>query len=215
MEQPVPLRDAARTGKAGAMRLFGKSPKPGPVPARLRVHHPWNPPEAEIPAIVPIDTLRFEQSDQAAVAITGLLAYSQGFEITVIRLIRPGVPGMDEDLPSPRDTPAGRRALADRLMDRQYFQISLQLSDGQTVISDGRRGDAEPPGPILQRRGGGGTSHFQQLRWWAWPLPPAGPLEFICQWPTYGITETRVSIDAQLILDAARRSVRPWPGSES
>jgi hypothetical protein len=149
------------------------------------------------------------------VAITGLLAYSQGFEITVTRLIRPGIPGMDEDLPSPRDTPAGRRALADRRMDWQYFQISLQLSDGHTVISDGRRGDAEPPGPILQPRGGGGTSHFQRLRWWAWPLPPAGPLEFICQWPAFGITETRVSIDAQLILDAARRSVRPWPESES
>jgi hypothetical protein len=96
-------------------------------------------------------------------------------------------------------------------MDQHYFQISLQLADGQTVISYGRRGDAEPPGPILQRRGGGGTSHFQQLRWWAWPLPPVGPLKYVCQWPTYGITETRVSIDAQLILDAARRSVRPWP----
>ena len=192
------------------MRLFGRS-KPEPVPAQPRVHHPWNPPEAEIPAIVPLSTLRFEQSEQAAVAITGLLAYSQGFEITVIRLIRPGVPGMDEDLPSPRDTLAGRRALADRLMDQHYFQISLRFADGQTIISDRRRGDAETPGPILQRRGGGGTSHFQQLRWWAWPLPPAGPLEFICQWPTYGITETRISIDAQLILDAARRSVRPWP----
>ena len=95
-------------------------------------------------------------------------------------------------------------------MDRQYFQISLQLADGQTVISDGRRGDAEPPGPILQPRGGG-TSHFQQLRWWAWPLPPAGPLEFICQWPMYEITETRVGVDAQLILDAAQRSIRLWP----
>jgi hypothetical protein len=82
-----------RRGKAGAMRLSGKSPKPEPVPARPRVHHPWDPPEAEIPAIVPISTLRFEQSEQAAVAITGLLAYSQGFEITVTRLIRPGVPG--------------------------------------------------------------------------------------------------------------------------
>jgi hypothetical protein len=197
------------------MRLFGKSPEQEPVPARLRVHHPWNPPEAEIPAIVPIGTLRFEQSEQAAVAVTGLLAYSQGFQITVTRLIRPGVPGVDEDLPSPRDTPAGRRALADRLMDQRYFQLSLQLSDGRTVISDGHPGDTEPPGPVLRRRGGGGSSHFQQLRWWAWPLPPAGPLEFICQWPTYGITETRVSIDAQLILDAARRSVRPWPESES
>jgi hypothetical protein len=197
------------------MRLFGKSPEPEPVPARLRVHHPWNPPEAELPAIVPIDTLRFEQSEQAAVAITGLLAYSRGFEFAVTRLIRPGVPGMDEEARLPKDTPAARRALAGRLMDQQYFQISLQLSDGRTVVSERRRGDTEPPGPILQQRGGGGTSHFQQLRWWSWPLPPAGLLEFICRWPSYGMTETRVSIDAQLIIDAARRSVRPWPENQT
>ena len=60
-------------------------------------------------------------------------------------------------------------------------------------------------------RGGGGTSHCEQSRWWAWPLPPSGPLEFICHWPALGTGETRVGIDAQLILDAARRSIRLWP----
>jgi hypothetical protein len=194
------------------MRLFGKSPDPEPVPARRRVHHPWNPPQAELPATVPIGTLRFEQSEQAAVAITGISAYSQGFEISVTRLIRPGLPGLDEAFPRPGDTPAARRAF---LTDRRSFQISLQLSDGRTVTSDGPRGDAEPPGPILQQRGGGGSAHFQQSRWWAWPLPPAGPLQFICQWLPYGITETRVSIDAQLILDAARQSIQLWPENGS
>lgn len=87
------------------MRLFGTSPKPGPEPSRLRVHHPWNPPEAEIPAIVPVSTLRSGQSGQAAVAITGLLAYSQGFEITVTRLIRPGILAWTKTSPR-RGTPA-------------------------------------------------------------------------------------------------------------
>ena len=68
-----------------------------------------------------------------------------------------------------------------------------------------------PAAPILQSRGGGGTSHSQLFQWWVWPLPPAGPLEFICQWPVYGIGETRVGIDGQVILDAARRSVQLWP----
>ena len=49
------------------------------------------------------------------------------------------------------------------------------------------------------------------FQWWVWPLPPAGPLEFICQWPVYGIGETRVGIDGQVILDAARLSVQLWP----
>jgi hypothetical protein len=65
--------------------------------------------------------------------------------------------------------------------------------------------------PILQSRGGGGTSHSQLFWWWVWPLSPARPLEFICQWPVYGIGITRVGIDGQVILDAARRGVQLWP----
>jgi len=33
-------------------------------------------------------------------------------------------------------------------------------------------------------------------------------------WPAFGIAESRSGIDAQLILDAARRSVRLWPEIE-
>jgi hypothetical protein len=57
--------------------------------------------------------------------------------------------------------------------------------------------------------GGALGTHFS--RWWAWPLPPAGPLEFVCEWPAIGVAETRAVIDAQLILDAAARSTRLWP----
>jgi hypothetical protein len=39
-------------------------------------------------------------------------------------------------------------------------------------------------------------------------------LEFVCGWPASGIAETRAAIEAQLILDAAARSVRPWPENE-
>jgi hypothetical protein len=39
-------------------------------------------------------------------------------------------------------------------------------------------------------------------------------LEFVCEWPTFGIAESRAGIDTQLVLDAARRSIRLWPESE-
>ena len=51
-------------------------------------------------------------------------------------------------------------------------------------------------------------------RWWAWPLPPAGPMEFVCEWLALGIPESRAGLDAQLILDAAGRSIRLWSGDE-
>jgi hypothetical protein len=184
------------------MGLFRKSPPPRPA-LRRRVPRPWDPPETEFPAIVPISTLQFDQSGPSAIAITGMSAYSNGFEISVTRLIRPDAPGFDQD-PVPG---AARGTLA----ERQPFQISLQLSDGRVIASGRSPGEADASGPILVPRGGGGTSHHLLLRWWAWPLPPSGPLEFICR---LGTGETRVGLDAQLILDAARRSVQVWPPDE-
>jgi hypothetical protein len=186
------------------MRFLRKTPRPEPPPRR--VHRPWDQPEAEFPAVVPIETLQFGRSEHAAVAITGMSAYSQGFEIFVARRIRPGTPGLDEDL--------GPYAVRRGLTEPQPFQIGMQFSDGRQAVTGRPQADSEPAGPILRPRGGGGTAHSQLLRWWAWPLPPSGPLEFTCQWPTYGIDGTRVGIDAQLILDAARRSVRLWPDHE-
>jgi hypothetical protein len=98
------------------------------------------------------------------------------------------------------------------LAERQSFQISLQLSDGRTVTSGRPHDDAEPTEPILRSNGGGDTSHCLRMRWWAWPLPPSGPLEFICQ---LGTGDSRAGIDAQLILDAAQRSVPVWPGDKA
>lgn len=184
------------------MRFFRKSPPPWPTLQR-RVPRPWDPPESEFPGIVPIDTLQFAPSEQAAVAITGISAYTNGFEIFVTRLLRPGGPGMDVD-PVPG-------ASSGMLAGRQSFQISLLFAGGRRVISRRPDGDSEPTGPILRSRGGGGTSHHSLSQLWAWPLPPKGPLEFVCQWSMYGIAETRVGIDAELILDAAQRSVRLWP----
>ena len=184
------------------MRSFRRRP---PVPKLARIlPRPWDPPETEFPAAVPISTLQFGRSGQTAIAITGVWAYSNGFEFFVTRIIRPDAPGFDED-PVP-GAPRGT------LAERQSFRISLQLADGSTVVSGRSDGDAEPTGPILRSSGGGGSSHRVVLRWWAWPLPPSGPLAFICQ---LGTGETRVSMDAQLILDASRHSVRVWPEGET
>jgi hypothetical protein len=184
------------------MRLFRKPPPPRPALQR-RVPRAWDPPQTEFPGIVPVNTLQLGRSEQAAIAITGMSAYSNGFEFAVTALIHPAAPGFDAETPD-------RHMLA-----HKPYRISLRLSDGRTVTSDRPQGHSEPTGPILRPRGGGGTSHYRHSQLWAWPLPPSGPLEFICHWPPLGTGETRVGIDAQLILDAARRSVQLWPQGDS
>lgn len=189
------------------MAFFDDAPAPEPEPPRP--HHPWELPEAEFPAVVAAGPLLLAQGEQVAVAVTSIYAYPAGFEILVGARIRPdgrGGPGNRE--------PGGRQ---DLIAARRSFRFGLQLSDGSKVIGDhgGHRTDpdAEPAGPILRPYAFGGGPRLQFSRWWAWPLPPAGPLEFVCEWPAFEITESRVGIDAQLIRDAAQRSIRLWPES--
>jgi len=116
---------------------------PLPRPVQRGVPRSWDPPETEIPGSVPIGTRPFGRSEQTAITITGILAYSNGFEIFLTRLRRPDAPGFDEDL--------------------EPFRFSVEFSDGRTVTHDqpyGRSGGrphgvAELVEPILWSRGGG------------------------------------------------------------
>jgi hypothetical protein len=181
------------------MGFFDELPAVEPEPPAP--HRPWDLPQAELPAIVPIQTLVLGHTERVAVAVTGLSAFAEGFEVFVTTRIRP--PGAAGD----------RESMPDRGAAGRSFRFGLLLSDGSKVIGEHGH-DAEPTGPVLRAfmSGGGLRSHFS--RWWARPLPPAGPLEFVCEWAALGVAETRAVIDAQLILDAAGRSTRLWPENE-
>jgi hypothetical protein len=186
------------------MGFFDEMPAVEPEPPAP--HRPWDPPQAELPGVVPIQTLTVGRSHRAAVAVTGISAFAEGFEVFVTSRIRPA------------GWAGEREAMPDRGAIRRSFHFGLLLSDGSKVIGEygGRwpADDTEPPGPVLRAfmSGAGLRSHFS--RWWAWPLPPAGPLEFVFEWPALGVAETRAVIDAQFILDASGRSTRLWPENE-
>ena len=67
------------------MRIFRKPPvwrKPPLGTLAHRVPRPWHQPETEFPASVPINALQFDRSEQTAIAITGIWAYTNGFDNT-------------------------------------------------------------------------------------------------------------------------------------
>ncbi len=117
------------------MGFFDDLPASEPAPPRR--HHPWEPPEAEFPGIVPADTLLLGRTDQVAVAVTGLSAFSAGIEIFLTARIRPGAGHPEEHLPGgPRDLAASRRS----------FRFGLQFSDGgKAAGSPGGGGRATMP----------------------------------------------------------------------
>jgi hypothetical protein len=189
-----------QSSRGDAMNLPSESPS-DPA-ARRRVVRAWERPETEFGVLVPVGILQFDRTEPSAVAVTALWAYSNGFEFMLTRLLRPDGPSLHRaPMPSLRKGGPGMR---------QPMTFGLGFADGSQVLGNvpSPAGDEEPPSRILDFLGGFGSTHRGDERLWTWPLPPSGRLDFICR---LGAVETRVSVDAQLILDAAQRSVQVWP----
>jgi hypothetical protein len=160
---------------------------------------PWERPDTEFPAVVPVGTLQFDTAGSSAVAITGLLAYRHGFEFFVTRLFRP----VKRKTGPPN--PGGPRR------GEEPLKIGVEFADGGQAFTGGwvDIGYAdEPDRPFVYPGGSMTKPNRMDGRWWVWPLPPPGRLDFICR---LGEAETRLSIDAQPILEASHRSTQAWP----
>lgn len=98
---------------------------------------------------------------------------------------------------------------------QESVHVGVQFADGRKGTNFGRGPElAEGAGPasvVLNPRGFGGGLRHRSWSYWVSPLPPAGPVTFVCEWAAAGISETQISLDAQQILDAASHSVRLWP----
>jgi hypothetical protein len=192
------------------MSFFDRLP-PAPPPEPEPPRPVWTKPEAALAGVV-AEELLLARTDDAAIAITGLLAYHTGFEFILGAVLRredrrglmfdPGLhhwSGRHDDEPLPAE----------------FLRMGVQFADAGVATNLGRPPfpppDAEPAGPLLLPEGGGGGGRRYDIRYWVWPLPPPGSVAFVCQWPAHGIPESRVEIDAQLILDAATRAIDLWP----
>jgi hypothetical protein len=96
--------------------------------------------------------------------------------------------------------------------------LGVQFADGRRATNLERRGPgSDGAGPVLMAGGGGSGGGRFDFQFWVWPLPPAGPLTFVCRWDAEGIELTRGEIDAAAILAASSQSEVLWPeqGDES
>jgi hypothetical protein len=99
----------------------------------------------------------------------------------------------------------------DGSLPERFLRLAVQFADGGLATNlDGWTDEPSPP-MLTGHRGGGGGDRRWDTGYWVWPLPPPGPVTFICEWPAYGIAESRSEIDGRLILDAAGRARQIWP----
>jgi hypothetical protein len=156
------------------------------------------------------------RSDAAAVTLRGLAVFPDGFSFTVNTYIRRRSPGSRD-----RSSHGGGLAFHvhtdvddDGNLAPHVLRFGLEFADGgratnldhvrdSTHVDDGTHG--------LQSGGGGGGDRSFSLRYWAWPVPTAGPLAVICEWPEYDIGEIRTEVPAELFAAALDQAHPIWP----
>ncbi len=171
-------------------------PEEEPEP-RYRTPAWIGPADDVIPATVPLEVV-LARTDDVLVWLGGVVAYDEGFAFDVRTVTR-----RRRDAPrDPFDMHGFRR-------DPQALRFGVQFADGRKAADEMfARG---PGGLVLTSMGGGGGGANWQQGYWVHPLPPPGPLTFVCAWPAFGIDEARTEVDAELVLEASRRAFVVWP----
>jgi hypothetical protein len=190
-------------------------PAEPPTPEQIQQwQRRMSPPENEFPAVVGLTVLLGHTND-AAVGITEIEAYSTGFQFTLAVRLRQARPELVHGrlfmLVSSHVHPGIEIPLADRLL------LGLEYPDGHraSTLQDIRMlgPNAMPDSPelvLVQHRGGGGEQSVDQT-YWVSPLPPEGPVTFVLAWPAFGMPESRTVLDGAAIRAAAGRSQLLWP----
>lgn len=166
-----------------------------------------------LPGVVAVE-LVIARTDEVAVCVSRLAAYTTGFEFELRTLAAPRRHDLELDpmLFGPHRhrlrKPGGQDALAEEML-----RFGVQFADGGKATNTGgfHHGEDPPPGPTMHSGGGGGGGGDWRQSEWVWPLPPPGAVAFVCEWPAARIPLSRVEIDAQVILDAAARAQPIFP----
>jgi hypothetical protein len=197
---------------------FFEPPEPQPLPAEHR-QPDWIGPASNILGVaVPLRIL-LARNDQVALAITDATAFPNGVEFSVVLRVRSFSAEARRSLthgsPFHLDRFAGDPPSEE--IPPELIRFGVQFADGRKATNlDDRHwhSEADPPGPVLSLRGGGGGDRAWDMRFWLWPLPPAGPLAFVAEWPLGGIALTRIEVDADPFLQAAAQAEPLWPEGE-
>jgi hypothetical protein len=174
------------------------------------------PPENEVPVAIPVNVV-LARTDDAAIALTGMQVYSTGVAFDVAVRVRTW-PDDDHGGLGELVFEHGRRG--SRLL------IGVELSDGRRASNVGGHGHghghghgpghgpgfgADPSGIVFHQSGGGGGQLAVDQSWWLSPVPPEGPVRFVCSCAELNLAETSVELDGTAMQRAAERVVTLWP----
>jgi hypothetical protein len=197
--------------------FFEPPPPPDPEEFVRPKPKPWHgaPPNV-LGGFVP-ERILLVRTERAVFTIQDITAYETGFSFTLKIKAQSLEDEFEEWDPFNARAVHRRRSSADPEIDPELFRFGVQFADGSKATNIGwpRWGygdeDEVPPGPVLLEGGGGGGGGDYRLGCWVWPLPPPGPVSFVCEWPARGVPFTRVEIAGERVREAAAQAEVLWP----
>jgi hypothetical protein len=185
-------------------RAAAHDPQP-PEPKLERSTPAWFEPLADVLPGQSDQRVVLFRTDRAILVLGQIDVYPTGIEFTIDLRLRStsddpfGTP-WELHRPTRQQRPGG--ALPD-----EFLRLGFAFADGATWTNFDHnlgRFDEEPTVPVVIGRGGGGGGDRWTMRYWMWPLPPAGDLVVYAEWPLFGIDEVSAVINAtELRHDAA------------
>lgn len=190
---------------------FFEVPPPKPKVRRRRRKRklekdPWGPPAIYLPRYLQRDFV-LAANDEVAVAVQGIACYPNGFAFE-LRTVTRFEPNEDDEPTRSYGLLGVGRARSDGEVPPEQLRFGVSFSDGAkgTTLDLWNGWPDEGQGLRLHSGGGGGSDGEQYSSLWVTPLPPEGPVEFVCEWPIAGIGETRRRIEGAHFIKAAEKS---------
>jgi hypothetical protein len=194
------------------MAEFFQPPRPPRIESEPTPRLAWmGPPRAVVPALVPVERV-VARTDAVAVYLSGFTVYPDGFQFTTYAVAADELTELDP-FGFDHHMRTGRRGA----IPPETLRLGFQFADGSKATNTGSRfaldeedGD-QPDSPHMISTGGRGFEGAWEQTFWVWPLPPAGSLEFVCEWPDAELPLTRVELGAAPIIEAGSRAQRIFP----
>lgn len=177
-----------------------------PPPLEPEVQAEWDgPPHSVVPATLAIERIA-ARSDTAVVYLAAIATYPTGFAFDVCVLADDTDAKLDPFGWEAREISRHRGEIAPALLRLGFaFADGSKATNTGAYFNPGEDLGACPDAPVMAGIGGRGDRGTWLQHFWVWPLPPAGKLEYVCEWPDAGIPLTRTELDGDSILEAAGR----------
>ena len=186
----------------------GTTPPPLPFPS-------WSAPPADVLGVAVPGQFVLARSAHAVISVDGMTAYPEGFEFRLAVRLAPGrLMGRDPF----RHDDSKEQATA--------LSLSIAFPTGRTL--EFFRPQPGSDAPMLAQSAGisvvGSMDHrmfaaargcLNEFNCWVWPLPPPGPLTFVCDWPAQEVATTRHVMDGDEIGDQGMLGSPIWSASHS